>query len=33
MIMNDIDCGNDFDGNYLEGFQFTPVAPLHPEIC
>ena len=20
IIMNDIDCGNDFDGNYLEGY-------------
>ena len=20
MIMNDIDCGNDFDGNYLEDY-------------
>ena len=33
MIMNDIDCGNDFVGNYLKGYQFTRVAPLHTEIC
>ena len=33
MIMNDIDCGNDFDGNYEEDCQFTWVAPLHTEIC
>lgn len=30
--MNDIDCGNDFDGNYEEDCQFTWVTPLHTEI-